>query len=211
MCGRYQSWIEDDELTAIIERERRGNAERFLRRREVFPGDEMPVLYGSTYFIRARVVRWGYPMPKKNENDTLPLAGALSDGNEWAPPEPKRTSLVINARSETVLEKRMFREDIFARRVIVPTSGYYEWAADKQKYHIGGGLLCLAAMTHVFEDAENAVILTTEPVSTVSHIHHRMPLILEPQEVEPWLYDDGFCREKLRKGNTCLPEALAVS
>ncbi len=211
MCGRYQSWIEDDELVAIIERERRGNAARFLRRREVFPGDELPVLYGSPYFIRARVVRWGYPMPTKTGNDTLTLAGALSDGGEGAQPQPKRTKLVINARAETVLEKRLFREDIFVRRVIVPTSGYYEWSPDKQKYHIGGGLLYLAAITHIFDDAEHAVILTTQPVSTVSHIHHRMPLILGSHEVEPWLYDDGFCRDKLREGNTCQPEALAVS
>jgi len=62
MCGRYQCWIEDEELTAIIEREKKGNAERYLRRQEVYPGDGIPVLYGGGYFLRSKIVVWGYPL-----------------------------------------------------------------------------------------------------------------------------------------------------
>ncbi len=211
MCGRYQSWIEDDELVAIIEREKRGNASRFLRRQEVFPGDEIPVLYGSSYFIRAKNVRWGYPLPPGEPvGGTMTLAGALTEGQEIAPKPKQSSRLVINGRVETVMERRLFREDIFQRRVVVPTSGYYEWAPDKQKYHIGSGLLYLAGITHMFEDTEHAVILTTEPVATVRSIHDRMPLVLGQHELEAWLYDDSFCRDKLKEGNSCHVEALAV-
>ena len=31
MCGRYQAWVEDDELVRIIEREKKGNGLRYLR------------------------------------------------------------------------------------------------------------------------------------------------------------------------------------
>ncbi|MBE6614828.1 MAG: SOS response-associated peptidase [Ruminococcaceae bacterium] len=212
MCGRYQAWIEDEELIAIIEREKKGNASRYLTRSEVFPGDDIPVLYGGGYFLRAKIVKWGYPFAeaKTDRPISLTLAGALADPTECAPPKMQRSGLVINARSETAMEKRFFREDVVNRRVAVPTSGYYEWSAEKQKYHIGQGLVYLAGMTHVFEGVEHAVILTTRPTLSVESIHNRMPLILGQHELENWLYDDYFSREKLKRGNSCQPEAVAV-
>lgn len=217
MCGRYQSWIEDAELAAIIERERRGNTERYLRRKEVFPGDDIPVLYGGHYFLRAKVVRWGYPMVEKRQERTvaLTLAGALADPEERAetPLAQTKTTLVINARAETVLDKRFFRGnssrgDVLERRVAIPTSGYYEWANDngrRQKYHIGTTEpLYLAGITHGFgednEPDERAVILTTSPLPALRTIHDRMPLLLTKAELEPWLYDDRFSKEKLERG-----------
>ncbi len=213
MCGRYQAWIEDEELVAIIEREKKGNTARFLMRNEVFPGDEIPVLYGGGYFLRAKVVRWGYPMVEKRENRTigLTLAGALADPAETAVPQAvKKSSLVINARAETAMEKRYFREDVVNRRIAVPTSGYYEWSPEKKKYHIGNGLVYLAGMTHVFDGEERAVILTTAPTLQIEAIHDRMPLVLGQHELENWLYDDYFSREKLKRGNSCQLEAVAV-
>jgi len=216
MCGRYQAWIEDEELVAIIEREKKGNAARFLMRKEVFPGDEIPVLYGGGYFLRAKVVRWGYPMVEKRETRTvgLTLAGALADPAETAAPSVpqsgKKTTLVINARAETAMEKRYFREDVVNRRVAIPTSGYYEWSPEKKKYHIGEGLVYLAGMTHVFDGEERAVILTTAPTLRIEAIHDRMPLVLGQHELENWLYDDYFSREKLKRGNSCQLEAAAV-
>ena len=220
MCGRYQAWIEDEELVAIIEREKKWNAARFLMRQEVFPGDEIPVLYGGGYFLRAKVVRWGYPMVEKRENRTvgLTLAGALSDPAETASQpvgqsdsQPgRKSSLVINARAETAMEKRYFREDVVNRRVAVPTSGYYEWSPEKKKYHIGEGLVYLAGMTHVFDGEERAVILTTAPTRQIEAIHDRMPLVLGQHELENWLYDDYFSREKLKRGNSCQLDAVAV-
>ncbi|MBE6614192.1 MAG: SOS response-associated peptidase [Ruminococcaceae bacterium] len=212
MCGRYQAWIEDEELAAIVEREKKGNANRFLMRGEVFPGDEIPVLYGGGYFLRAKIVKWGYPFveTKNNRPVSLTLAGALADPTELAHEPTRRTSLVINARAETAMEKRFFRDDVVNRRVAIPTSGYYEWSPDKRKYHIGEGLVYLAGMTHVFDNTEHAVILTTRPTLTIEAIHDRMPLILGKHEVENWLYDDYFSREKLRRGNSCMLEAVAV-
>ncbi|MBQ8641155.1 MAG: SOS response-associated peptidase family protein [Clostridia bacterium] len=212
MCGRYQAWIEDEELVAIIEREKKGNAARFLARSEVFPGDEIPVLYGGGYFLRAKIVKWGYPILEKQANRpaAMTLAGALANPAETVPKGGGRTGLVINARSETAMEKRFFRDDVVNRRVAVPTSGYYEWSPEKQKYHIGEGLVYLAAMTHVFGDTEHAVILTTRPTLAIESIHDRMPLILGQHELESWLYDDYFSREKLKRGNSCRLDAVAV-
>lgn len=35
--------------------------------------------------------------------------------------------LMINARSETISEKKLFKEAFFRRRCLIPASGYYEW------------------------------------------------------------------------------------
>ena len=35
--------------------------------------------------------------------------------------------VIINARSETVNDKAMFKKHIITGRCVVPTSGYYEW------------------------------------------------------------------------------------
>lgn len=42
--------------------------------------------------------------------------------------------LVINARSETALEKTLFRESLLCRRIAIPADCFHEWDKDKVKY-----------------------------------------------------------------------------
>jgi len=44
----------------------------------------------------------------------------------WSP-NPDAGAKMINARSETVLEKPSFREAFLARRCLIPVDGFYEW------------------------------------------------------------------------------------
>ena len=56
----------------------------------------------------------------------------------WAK-EPGIGAKMINARSETVLEKPAFREAVTSRRCAVPADGYYEWKGSgkgKQPYYV---------------------------------------------------------------------------
>jgi len=46
---------------------------------------------------------------------------------KWGFPHWKNTSVIINARSETALEKNMFRKALRERRCVVPSSGFFEW------------------------------------------------------------------------------------
>jgi len=41
--------------------------------------------------------------------------------------DPRQFSLLINARSESVLEKPAFKNAIKRRRCLIPADGYYEW------------------------------------------------------------------------------------
>ena len=58
------------------------------------------------------------------------LAPALQ---RWGLPDSYHKTTVINARAETALEKRMFRDSMASRRLAVPAARFYEWDRGKQK------------------------------------------------------------------------------
>lgn len=102
---------------------------------------------------------------------------------------------LINARLETVLEKKTFREPFMKKRCIVPATCFYEWqAADetegraKTKYEIAVKDLPIFSMAGICEryaDGKGGsyltfAILTMAPKDQMAHIHDRMPVILEP-------------------------------
>ena len=120
----------------------------------------------------------------------------------WGFPQRDRKGLLINARAETVLERPLFRESVQKRRCVVPARGYYEWDASGDKTDFSGEsqpVLYMAGIYNLFEGRERFVVLTTEANETVRNVHHRMPLILEEEEVESWIYDDGFLPFLLQK------------
>lgn len=208
MCGRYQAWVEDDELMRIIEREKRGNVMRYFRQNEVFPGMVMPVLYGSYSTVRAHLSLWGYDIGGYSMNDSDETSGGGARGGR---------KYLINARSETAARKPMFSDSVMNaspsdRRIVVLTSGYYEWKEDREgrkvKYHISignGEPLLLAGLEtdDVGEVQYSHVILTTAALGTSAQIHHRMPLFLRREEIRPWLYDTDFALKKLRERIPC--------
>ncbi len=119
----------------------------------------------------------------------------------WAK-DPGIGQKMINARSETVLDKPAFREAFQNRRCLVPADGFYEWkrtGRSKQPLHIGmqdDSLFAFAGIWDRWKDAHgNAVetvsILTTTPNSLLAEVHDRMPVILEPEDYDLWL-DPGF-------------------
>ncbi|HEX6929236.1 MAG TPA: SOS response-associated peptidase [Gammaproteobacteria bacterium] len=108
----------------------------------------------------------------------------------------------INARSETVFEKRMFKQAAKSQRCLVPASGWYEWqpvAGGKQAWalHMEDYVpFAFAGLWTVGNDREggpeeNFLTLTTEPSSEVKAIHHRMPVILDAQGCRTWLDPDA--------------------
>lgn len=219
MCGRYQAWVEDDELMRIIEREKRGNIMRYFRQNEVFPGSIMPVLYGSYSTVRAHLSTWGYDLGNQKSADTDEIYYAASKNQRKS-----GGTFLINARSETAQSKPLFRDsmmqtNIHDRRVAIITSGYFEWDSNemvngkKVRYHIRprsvGEPLLLCGLETTYGSAEyRHVILTTAAFGSPSRIHHRMPLFLRREELESWLYDTEFAMKKLRERVPCDLELL---
>jgi len=195
MCGRYQAWVDDDELVRIIEREKKGNVLRYFRQNEVFPGSAIPVIYGSYANVRAHISTWGYR----------------------ADPAEASSSLIINARAESAADKPLFRNAAAntvptERRILVLTSGYYEWKEEdgkkKRRCHIkppkdGAALLLCGLESDQPDGTRRHVILTTEAHGSAAEVHHRMPLFCPREEMRLWLYDNDFALARLREKLGC--------
>ncbi|WP_234754141.1 SOS response-associated peptidase [Arthrobacter ramosus] len=122
----------------------------------------------------------------------------------WAK-DVKLGSSLINARSETILEKPSFRKAAVKRRALVPAEGWFEWekSPDGKKiptylHSETEDMLSLAGLyefwpdTSLPEDDENkwllsCTILTTTAQDSLGHIHDRAPLIVPRDLHADWL------------------------
>lgn len=170
MCGRYLfSTQEYKEFQQIVrDAQSRSNGqhnELNFPAGNIAPTNVAPVLIASGDKVVAEFQRWGIP--------------------GW------RGGLMINARAETVCVKPMFRRSMAAQRCVIPASGYYEWDAGRHKYffQLPGKPIYLAGVYDNCEGSNCFVILTTAPNEVVKDIHDRMPLILNHDQVRPWLTD----------------------
>ncbi len=149
----------------------------------IAPGQDIAVVQAEAQAGRALAMRhWGL------------VPGFARRADERKPP--------INARLETAHEKKTFRDALRRRRCLVPADGFYEWKAEgprKLPHHLalaGGGLFAMAGLFEDWEDADgkvlrSVVLLTTEAEGDAATIHHRMPVILSPDQTRLWL-DPGW-------------------
>ncbi len=104
----------------------------------------------------------------------------------------------INARAETLQEKPSFRQAFKLRRCLVPCDGFYEWDkstpaktphfihfADHRVFALAG--LWETWLSPQGERLESCTIITTEPNALIAPLHHRMAVILAPQDYDTWL------------------------
>jgi putative SOS response-associated peptidase YedK len=106
---------------------------------------------------------------------------------------------MINARAETVAEKPSYRSAFKHRRCIVLADGFYEWHRDgdvKIPHFISletGEPFGLAALWESWTDKESGESLNTTTLITMAAnefmqpLHHRMPVILQPEAAGDWL------------------------
>ena len=106
----------------------------------------------------------------------------------------------INGRSETAATNGMFKAALAARRCLVPADAFYEWKAmrdGKQPHAIArrdGTPLAFAGVWEAWKAPDGELvrtfaILTTAANATMSVLHERMPVILEPDAWSLWLCD----------------------
>ncbi len=101
--------------------------------------------------------------------------------------------LIINAQAETAAIKKTFTQSYQLRRCLVPCSGWYEWrsegASRKQKYifqETNNQPILMAGIWFEQEDTPQLVTLTTKPNVKCANYHHRMPVIIKPDELDFW-------------------------
>ena len=120
----------------------------------------------------------------------------------WGFPQYQKKGLLINARAETALERKTFRDSVLHRRCVIPAKHFYEWDSDKNKvtfFRKDAAVVYMAGFYNRFGDEERFIILTTQANASVSPVHHRMPLVLETGELKEWVYDDQFAQYALHK------------
>jgi len=117
----------------------------------------------------------------------------------WWKKTLKELPATFNARAETVAEKPMYRTAFKKRRCIIPASGYYEWrkADDGKEPHYfwrsDKEILSMAGLWEEWTDPAtgevivSATIIVTKAAEELAHIHDRMPVILEKDEISDWL------------------------
>ncbi len=130
----------------------------------------------------------------------------------------------INARSEGIVESRMFAPSLPERRCIIPSDGFYEWeqiAVGKrgQPWHIrlrDRGLMSFAGLWTPDASGEpTCAIVTTGANELMAAFHHRMPCVLGPTDEDAWLdptiTEPGVLSPLLRQYPPELMEAFPVS
>lgn len=126
----------------------------------------------------------------------------------WAKDE-KIGYKMINARVETVLEKRSYKNLVVSKLCVVPFDGFYEWKKTpkgKQPYRIittDREVFTIAGLWDRWQNPEGELIhsftlLTQDANKLVSEIHDRMPAILNKEQEELWLSNDLAPEELLK-------------
>jgi putative SOS response-associated peptidase YedK len=179
MCGRYAIISTPDAIRAMFGY---GELPNFPPRYNVAPTQPIPIVRLAEGKRAFALMRWGL----------IPA---------WVK-EPKTFALLINARGESVLDKPAFRNAMRRRRCLIPNDGFYEWqpGAPKRPYFVrrqrrpdgSAPPLAFAGLYETWtgpngEEVDTAAIITTTANRTLSAVHDRMPVFLEPQAFDMWL------------------------
>lgn len=138
-----------------------------IRTGEIFPTNKAPALVLENSKVQPELITWGFPSFQGK-------------------------GVIINARGETLQEKKMFRTPFISGRCVIPSTGFYEWSRDsqKQKYLFNvpaTSALYMAGLYARFDYEYRFVIVTVAANSDMQPIHNRMPLVLTHNGVSEWI------------------------
>lgn len=175
MCGRFVITSPPAAIRQVF-----GYAEQpnFPPRFNIAPTQPVPVVIldqGARHF---RLMRWGL-MPA------------------WVK-DPRKFTLLINARSETVQDKPAFKNAIRRRRCLIPADGYYEWhvSADRKRpyfiYRTDRQPFGFAGLAETWvgpngEEVDTVAIVTAPASPDLAVLHHRVPVTIAEDAFEQWL------------------------
>lgn len=180
MCGRFTCTASPEELMRQFGVRILGNLQP---RWNVAPGQSALVIQQSGLHAEAVHAKWGLP------------------------PASSEKRFLINARIETVTTKPTFRNAFAARRCLVTATGWYEWSAPRQPWHIqlcDGGLMAFGGLLFVRGRKTHFVVMTSAAGGELRTIHYRQPLVLPRSSWHGWLTGDGRTAEQyLKIAPTC--------
>jgi len=175
MCARYVITSPPDAIRALFGYRELPN---FPPRYNVAPTQPIPVVRLVDGKREFALMRWGF----------VPA---------WVK-DPKKFSLLVNARGESVLDKPAFRNAMRRRRCLVPADGFYDWRSGtpRRPYFVRAAkaktALAFAGLWETWtgpngEELDTAAIVTTRANNALAHVHDRMPVIVPPEAFDLWL------------------------
>lgn len=192
MCGRYTLKTDKESLLRALDLPPDAAPGPLPPRYNIAPSQLVPVVLDDGG-VRMALYQWGL----------VP---------DWAK-DPRIGNRLINARRESVAEKPSFRDSFLRRRCLVVADGFYEWhevekGKPKTPHYIrrkDGKPFTFAGLWARWrrrsgEDLLTCTIITTDANELVGRIHHRMPVIVPPEQRAAWL----------DAGNRSEPELLAL-
>ena len=169
MCGRFSVNIDYEELKARYPNHKVAPVKPFFN---FAPTMQLPVIINDGVIN----MKWG-------------LIPSWAKDNSFA-------SKMINARSETLLEKPSFKNLVDTNRCVIISNGFYEWDTKTKSpyfiYSTNNKIMAFGGLYSSWINQSNETIytftiITTEPNNTLSKIHHRMPLILNEGDDIKWI------------------------
>lgn len=179
MCGRYVLKATRQEL----EHKYKADAEKIGSLEpgyNVVPSMQMPVVREEGEKRLIAPFRWGL----------IPFwADSMNTGYS-----------MINARAESLAQKKSFSKPFRSQRCVVPASGFYEWKKTgdgKIPHYItlkSSPVMSFAGLYEEWEPAgkdkdivKSFTIITTDANKPMKELHDRMPAMLLDEEIELWL------------------------
>jgi putative SOS response-associated peptidase YedK len=186
VCGRFAFYSPTEATAALFGV---NGAPELAPRYNVAPTQDIPAIrIGDGDRREFALLRWGL----------VPF---------WAK-DPSIGNRMINARAETVAEKPAYRAAYKHRRCIVLADGFYEWQRvgdQKTPWYISlasGNAFAFAGLWERWTDKSSgetiasATLITTAANDFMAQLHHRMPMLLEPDRASAWLGgDDGMLED----------------
>ncbi|MCI8950988.1 MAG: SOS response-associated peptidase [Lachnospiraceae bacterium] len=175
MCGRYyvnnETAREIEKVLQYVDEKLKQQSMINVKKiaaKDIHPTEQAPVLAGKSGSVYCGWQRWGFPGFQGKQ-------------------------VIFNARSESAMQKALFRDSICHSRIVLPAAWFYEWNLKKEKntfYRQDASALFMAGCCRQYEDGAHFVILTTRANASMEPVHDRMPLILEQNEIVPWILND---------------------
>ena len=202
MCGRFSSTSQLQFLLEQFRAEPLG-VEGHQPSWNVAPASDILVVTASPDGARQlRELKWGL-VPR------------------WAK-DPSGANRMINLRAETVREKKGWKSTLARRRCIITIDGFYEWQDQgkgqrKQPFYITSRdfiPLALAGLWATWRDPDGGeelftcTILTTSANDLMEPVHHRMPVIIAPEDWDTWLDPENTDTGELAKLLVPAPEEM---
>ncbi len=199
MCGRFVSTAGPDRIAAYFD--------------TVLPTEAVADTLGENYNVAPTQDIYAVVANAPSAGDGI---GARVDAFHWGlipswAKDRKIASRMINARSETLAEKPVFKGLLATKRCIIPMDGFYEWQPGspdgplnskgkplKQPMFIhrgDGEPLAVAGLWTAWKDPadpegrflHSATIITTAANATMRPVHDRMPALLTAEHWATWL------------------------